>query len=396
MRSVLHKLPLGEFVDFQNGFAFKSGEYTKEGHYLMRIKNVQQGYIEINDQCFVKIPNEEKYEKFILKNGDILVSLTGNVGRVAIIEEEHLPAALNQRVARVTPRNKQILDSKYLYYLLRTPEFLDFAIGAGKGAAQQNISTNDMEKFKVQVPTLAKQRKIVEKLDQAFTEIDLLIEQNEFKSNLLKQIFDQEIESIFHRNIHKWPETTIGQTCDYKNGKAHEQLVDLNGKFRLVTSKFVSSDGMSARRVIESLTPLISGDIAFVLSDLPNGKALAKAFLVTNEKDLTLNQRVLRVRSKNFDPNFLYYSINRNPYLRSFDNGESQTHLKLAQVLACPLLMPDLKTQIEVATRISKLRQEVEKAVHILSQESILIEALKVSILHESFTQIEQMDEVAS
>ena len=81
---------------------------------------------------------------------------------------------MNQRVASVLPKNKEILSSEYLYYLLRTPEFLEYAIGSGKGAAQQNISTADMEKFEVQVPSLEKQLEIVKKLDSAFAEIDLL------------------------------------------------------------------------------------------------------------------------------------------------------------------------------------------------------------------------------
>jgi len=174
MSSSENKTFLGDYVDFQNGYAFRSSDYTEEGHYLIRIKNVQQGFIEINDECFVKIPNETKFEKFKLKNGDIVVSLTGNVGRIARIKEEHLPAVLNQRVARVAPKDNNVLGEEYLYYLLRTPEFFSFAIGSGKGAAQQNISTADMEKFEVCIPSPEKQQQVVKKIDKALAEIDSL------------------------------------------------------------------------------------------------------------------------------------------------------------------------------------------------------------------------------
>jgi type I restriction enzyme S subunit len=174
MSSSAKKTYLGDYVDFQNGYAFKSSDYTEKGHYLIRIKNVQQGFIEINDECFVNIPSEAKFEKFNLKNGDIVVSLTGNVGRIARIREENLPAVLNQRVASVAPKSKEVLSAEYLYYLLRTPEFLEFAIGSGKGAAQQNISTSDMEKYQVSIPSPEKQLEIVRKLDAIFSEIDLL------------------------------------------------------------------------------------------------------------------------------------------------------------------------------------------------------------------------------
>ena len=138
---------LGEYVDFQNGYSFKSNEYTSSGHYLIRIKNVQQGFIEINDKCYVNIPKGSGLSKFELKNDDIVMSLTGNVGRIARIETAHLPAALNQRVAKVTTKNDKILNSEFLFYLLRTPEFFEFAISSGKGAAQQNISTSDISNF---------------------------------------------------------------------------------------------------------------------------------------------------------------------------------------------------------------------------------------------------------
>ena len=174
MSSSAKKTYLGDYVDFQNGYAFKSSDYTDKGHYLIRIKNVQQGFIEINDECFVNIPSDAKFEKFKLKNGDIVVSLTGNVGRIARIKDVHLPAVLNQRVASVAPKSEKVLSPEYLYYLLRTPEFLEFAIGSGKGAAQQNISTSDMERYQVSIPSLEKQTEIVEKLDTAFAEIDLL------------------------------------------------------------------------------------------------------------------------------------------------------------------------------------------------------------------------------
>ena len=101
---------LGDFVNFQNGYAFKSSDYSEFGHYLIRIKNVQSGFIEINDKCFVNIPKSEKFDKFILKKDDILISLTGNVGRIARIEQNHLPAVLNQRVASVEPQDKKFLD----------------------------------------------------------------------------------------------------------------------------------------------------------------------------------------------------------------------------------------------------------------------------------------------
>jgi type I restriction enzyme S subunit len=60
---------LSDYVEFQNGYAFKSSEYASSGHYLIRIKNVQQGFIEISDKCYVGISKSSDLNKFELKNG---------------------------------------------------------------------------------------------------------------------------------------------------------------------------------------------------------------------------------------------------------------------------------------------------------------------------------------
>lgn len=79
-----------------------SKDYVQSGHFLMRIGNVQSGEITLSDPKYVGLPANGQLDRFELTAGDILVSLTGYVGRVAVAFEEHLPAALNQRVARIT------------------------------------------------------------------------------------------------------------------------------------------------------------------------------------------------------------------------------------------------------------------------------------------------------
>jgi type I restriction enzyme S subunit len=325
-----------------------------------------------------------------VKKGTLLLSFKLSIGKLAIAGTE---LQTNEAIVAMNDLNEDAIIRDYLYYYLLGFDWSEALKGRFK-VKGNTLNKKILEELLIQFPSVEKQHEIVKRLDEAFIEIASLTNQNESHLGLLKQIYNQEIESNFHRNINKWPETTIEQTCEYKNGKAHEQLVNPTGQYRLVTSKFVSSDGLSARRVTEALTPLVSGDVAFVLSDLPNGKALAKAFLVSNEADLTLNQRVLRVRSKKFDPNFLYLMINRNPYLRSFDNGESQTHLKLAQVLACPLFMPDLETQKEVSKVISELKHQVDIAVQILTKKALLLNDLKNAILNSTLNQPERIEVV--
>ena len=66
----------------------------------------------------------------------------------------------------------------------------------------------------------------------------------------------------------------------FENGKGHEKVVNDNGRYILLTSKAISTNLNSYRRTNEQLSPLHKNDITMVMSDLPNGRALAKCFLV--------------------------------------------------------------------------------------------------------------------
>ncbi|EIU7103517.1 restriction endonuclease subunit S, partial [Listeria monocytogenes] len=77
-----------------------------------------------------------------------------------------------------------------------------------------------------------------------------------------------------------WEQRKLGDIANYRNGKAHEQVEDEDGKYTIINSKFISTNGKVQRYTNEQVEPIFDGEIAMVLSDLPNGKALAKLFLV--------------------------------------------------------------------------------------------------------------------
>ena len=98
---------IGDICEILNGFAFKSENYVESGIRVIRIANVQKGYIE--DSTPVFYPEDSTgLDKYMLESGDLLMSLTGNVGRVAILAEEFLPAALNQRVACLRMKSDRV------------------------------------------------------------------------------------------------------------------------------------------------------------------------------------------------------------------------------------------------------------------------------------------------
>lgn len=156
---------LGDVCEILNGYAFKSANYTDKGVRIIRISNVQKGYIEDNMPAFYPFDdiNVAKYELF---EGDLLLSLTGNVGRVGRLDKKFLPAALNQRVACIRIKDNTALDKSFLFDFLNSDSFEQKCILSSKGVAQKNMSTEWLKDYKIPLPPLDEQRKIAAVLDK--------------------------------------------------------------------------------------------------------------------------------------------------------------------------------------------------------------------------------------
>jgi len=129
--------PLGKIFNFVNGFAFKGSTYELDGEYrIITIKNVQDGEIDPKGASFITEIPKGMNDKCKLSIGDVLISLTGNVGRVGIVTDSNL--LLNQRVAKFQPNDDKLLP--YFYFLFRQNDMKTYLESIAKGTAQQNLS----------------------------------------------------------------------------------------------------------------------------------------------------------------------------------------------------------------------------------------------------------------
>ena len=131
------EVALGEFVNIQSGFAFKSRTFTENGKYqLVTIKNVQDGVLNLDKTSKLNEIPARMPDYCHLVFGDILLSLTGNVGRCCLVTESDL--LLNQRVAKLQPRNKA--DWAFVYTLFRREQMKNLLQDLAQGTAQANLS----------------------------------------------------------------------------------------------------------------------------------------------------------------------------------------------------------------------------------------------------------------
>lgn len=160
----MEKLRIGDACNILNGYAFKSDSYVNEGIRVIRIANVQKGYIEDNSPVYYSI-DSGGLDKYMLEEEDLLMSLTGNVGRVALLQKEMLPAALNQRVACLRIKTDRIT-KEFLFHILNNDFFEQQCIQASNGVAQKNISTEWLKDYEIPLYTIEEQLKISAVLDK--------------------------------------------------------------------------------------------------------------------------------------------------------------------------------------------------------------------------------------
>ena len=146
-----------------------------------------------------------------------------------------------------------------------------------------------------------------------------------------------------------WEQRKLADVAKYRNGKAHESDIDDKGKYIVVNSKFVSTDGEVMKYSNAQIEPLMKDEIAFVLSDVPNGRALARTFLVDKSDKYTLNQRIAGITPLDeIYPYFLYVLMNRNRYFLSFDDGAKQTNLSVSDVMDFEEMYPSYDEQKKI------------------------------------------------
>ena len=185
---------LGDYCDFQNGYAFKSSEFKTNGEYkIVKIKELKDGHVKFfDDSASVDVQDIKEFEKYKIYRNDVLFALTGDpvskpnplswVGRVSIYRSDE-NALLNQRTCKIKKSEK--FDNQFLYYYFRQwDNFYALASKATGSASQANISTNTIADTIIKLPPLHTQQKIAAILSSLDDKIEL---NNKINTNLEQQ-----------------------------------------------------------------------------------------------------------------------------------------------------------------------------------------------------------------
>lgn len=369
-----------------------SGEWgldDKEGIGISVLRTTNftnDGVIDFSNVVTRTITKKNIEEKF-LRNGDIIIEKSGGsdnqpVGRVVFFESEENKYLFNNFTGLLRVKDTEKWFPKYVFYSL----YANYQKGGtrrfeNKTTGLHNLQTDAYVKdFEIKEIQYREQVDLCGIFDKLSNLIDKRKEQLSKLDKLVKARF-VELFGDRYTNDRNWEIKPLYECANFYNGKAHEQVVDENGEYILVTSRCIASDITDYRRTNTLLFPLQVNDIAMVMSDVPNGRALAKCILIDEDNKYTLNQRICCLRDYSFNPVFFYYLLNRHEYFLSFNDGNAQTNLRKDDLLACNIIIPPLELQNHFAVFVKqtdKSKLEVQKSLEKL-------EVLKKALMQKYF-----------
>ena len=309
---------LGEVVEVVNGFAFKSSDFLEskidDSLPVIKIKNVANGDVHLNGCQFHKY--DQKLDRFVVESGDVLLALTGNhpevmtqvVGEASRYKLSE-KAFLNQRVAKVLPKDWDLLSNDFLYYFLKDDNTHDYLASQSTGSANQaNISKVDIENIPLNLPPLPEQQAIAEVLSSLDDKIDLLHRQNKTLEQLAETLFRQWFlpASAGQAGVEEELNGTLGEYIKVQNGYAFKSKdFKEKGYAGVIKIRNISMGSIDItnhdcvdENVVKNLDrkfKLKTGDFLIAMTGAEIGKI---GIIEKTEKEIWLNQRVGKLEAK--------------------------------------------------------------------------------------------------
>lgn len=382
----------------------RSDEFEKESDaYLVTGQDFQSSNINWG-KCYQI--NKERYEEdpyIQLSNGDLLITKDGTIGKIAKVENMDKPACLNSGIFVMKQKTGNYYQQSYLYWLLVSDLLKEYNFFTSTGTTILHLYQNVFENMPFVVPPLPEQTAIANFLDYETGKIDNIISTRQRQIELLKELKSSVISHAVTKGINpnakmkdsgvewigeipeEWEVRKVKYVTKFKNGFAHEQEIDEDGEYIVVNSKFVSTESVVKKFCNKQIQPLFKNEICIVMSDVPNGRAYAKCFLVDQDDKYSLNQRVGCFYDMILNNKYFFYFMNRNKELLFYDDGINQTNLRKPDLMSVHIVYPlEEKEQQQIVAHIEERTAKIDTAVSKYQQQIDLLKEYRASLITEA------------
>lgn len=365
-------------------------KFTSEGINFVKIESLAADSTFITSK-FAKINSEchEALKRSQLKEGDILFSIAGALGRTAIVTKDVLPSNTNQALAIVRLKENIEVDKRFLLYVLNSESTKEQSDSNKGGVAQQNLSLTQLKNYEISLPPLAEQQRIVAKLDAAFAEIDRAKDIEALCLENSKAIINSTLNELFIAEGKQWHVVPLAETCIIERGSSPRPIklfltdndgvnwikigdTDKDGKYVRGTKEKITFEGAKKSR------PVRKGD--FILT---NSMSYGRPYIMDIDGCIHDGWFALRL-NENIDTEYYYYLL-ASPYVQNqfhtLAAGAVVKNISSDLVKRAMLPMPPLARQIEIRNRILAIEMHTQELASCHRAKIQHLSQLKAAIL---------------
>ena len=345
-----------------------------------------------DDEINLKNPRYLDQGDFIKENkrtdvsvGDVLLTIVGTIGRVAVVDDTLPKFTLQRSVAVLKPSPEQI-NSRFLMYSLQN--ILDSLLGQSRGVAQKGIYLKSLRELIIAIPSLSEQKRIVAILDKAFEAIDEAKAKTEQNLKNARELFDSYLQQVFSQRGDGWSRNTLGELgkvsmCKRILKKQTSQVGEIPfykiGTFGKAPDAFISSEIYEQFKEKYSFPK--KGDILLSASG-----TIGKTVVYDGEPAYFQDSNIVWIdnNEKSVLNEFLlkFYKIcDWNP-----SKGTTISRLYNDDLRRIEISYPEISKQKEIIVCTTKLDKEVKVLESIYRKKLESLNELRKSLLQKAFS----------
>lgn len=386
---------LGELCDFVRGpfgGSLKKNCFKEEGFAVYEQQHAI--YDQFNEiRYFIDKEKFEEMKRFELKSGDLIMSCSGTMGKVAIVPEGVKKGIINQALLKLTPNRN--LNVEYLRYWMQSPSFTQGLEKHTVGAAIKNVaSVKILKTIELPAPELTEQKQIVAILDEAFAAIDQAKANIQTNIQNAKELFQSKLNEIFSQKGECWEEKRLQDiSLDFGRGKSkHRPRNDkklYGGNYPFVQT----GDIRNADKLVTTFTQSYN-EVGLAQSKLwPKNTIcitiaanIAETAIIDFDACFPDSIIGVVVDPKKASLDFTYYTLQfLKSELQAKGKGSAQDNINMGTFKDQFFPLPDIAVQESIVKELDSLKEYTNSLIETLEKKLIGVEQLKKSILQKAF-----------
>jgi len=383
--------PIVDVAFIQEGPGIRKYEYQDNGYPMINVRCVQDGYIDMSKARAANIDLATgKWKHFQVENGDILFTISGTIGRCAIVEETDLPLLMNTSVVRFRSTSEN-LDRGYFYYFLKSEGFQAPLKALSSGTAIQNVGPSHIKTLSIPIPPIEEQRRIVAVLDKAFAAIATATANAQKNLTNAQDIFESYLQAVFSGRGKGWKEFNFDEVCKISAKLVDPRLPDHIDLPHVGAGNMVSRTGEIFGVQTAREEKLKSGKFLFDDSVVLYSKIrpyLMKACRPSFTGLCSADVYPLEPKAGLLERDMLFHILMSADFTNYAEAGSARAGMPKVNrkhLFNYSLWLPDVYEQQKICNQLDQLAENVRALASLFQSKLTALSELKQSLLQQAF-----------